>query len=147
MPNTHHTLCREVYWVRYVDWALTTPMLVFNLCLLAGVAGAHTLMAMTAGFIMMLSGLFSALGQDRTAQKWGWFAIALVAYLVVIGHVAIQGSRVVKVKGRRVVWLFSSLSIFALVLWIAYPSVSPHLIFSTRPTGLRHLALGGRTQN
>merc|ERR1711879_783168 len=45
VPDTHHDVCREVYWARYVDWSITTPLLLLDLCLLAGIDGAHTLMA------------------------------------------------------------------------------------------------------
>merc|ERR1712000_237002 len=34
VPDTHHDVCREVYWARYVDWSITTPLLLLDLCLL-----------------------------------------------------------------------------------------------------------------
>merc|ERR1711988_1978752 len=52
VPDTHHDVCREVYWARYVDWSITTPLLLLDLCLLAGIDGAHTLMAIVADLIM-----------------------------------------------------------------------------------------------
>jgi bacteriorhodopsin len=120
-PDTFHDVCRQVYWARYVDWALTTPLLVLNLCLLAGVDGAHTLMAIIANVIMVLSGLFASFGAERTAQKWGWFVIACLSYVFVIWHVGLHGSRMVKAKGARVSRLFASLAGTALVLWTVYP--------------------------
>lgn len=121
LPDTHHLVCREVYWARYIDWSLTTPLLLLDLCLLAGVDGAHTLMAIAADVIMILSGLFAAFGRKRTAQKWGWFAIACVSYLVVIWHVAVHGSATVRSRGEKVTRLFSGLASFTLILWTAYP--------------------------
>ncbi|KXX78136.1 Opsin-1 [Madurella mycetomatis] len=123
VPDTFHDVCRQVYWARYVDWALTTPLLVLNLCLLAGVDGAHTLMAMVADVIMVLSGLFASFGAERTAQKWGWFAISCVSYVFVIWHVGLHGSRMVKAKGTRASRLFASLAGSALILWTIYPIV------------------------
>jgi bacteriorhodopsin len=121
LPSTHHLECREVYWARYVDWSLTTPLLLLDLCLLAGVDGAHTFMAIVADLIMVLSGLFAAFGRERTAQKWGWYTIGCVAYLFVIWHVALHGSRMVRAKGNKVGKLFSSLAAFTLILWTVYP--------------------------
>jgi len=121
IPDTFHEVCRQVYWARYVDWALTTPLLLLELCLLAGIDGAHTLMAILANVIMLLSGLFSAMSHHGTAQKWGWFSIAVVSYLVVIWHVALHGSHMVRAKGSSVAKLFGSLALFLLVLWTAYP--------------------------
>ena len=48
VPDIPYTECRQIYWARYVDWALTTPLLLLDLCFLAGVDGAHTLMAVIA---------------------------------------------------------------------------------------------------
>lgn len=121
VPDTFHDVCRQVYWARYVDWALTTPLLLLNLCLLAGVDGAHTLMAIVANVIMNLAGLFAAFGKERTAQKWGWFVIACLAYVFTLWHVGLHGSRMVRTKGTRVSRLFAGLAGSALVLWTIYP--------------------------
>ena len=121
VPDTHHDVCRQVFWARYVDWSITTPLLLLDLCLLAGVDGAHTLMAVVADLIMILGGLFAAFGKEHTVQKWGWYAIACIAYLFVIWHVALHGSRMVVAKGDRVKKLFGSLAAFTLILWTIYP--------------------------
>lgn len=118
-----HEVCRQVYWARYVDWSLTTPLLLLDLCLLSGMDGAHTLMAILADVVMVLTGMFAAFGTTGTAQKWGWYAIACVAYAFIIWHVALHGSRMVTAKGSKVVKLFSSLGAFTLILWTAYPIV------------------------
>jgi bacteriorhodopsin len=118
-----HETCRQIYWARYVDWTLTTPLLLLDLCLLAGIDGAHTIMAIFADVIMVLTGLFATFGSAGAAQKWGWYAIACAAYVGVIWHVAVHGSRMVTAKGTKVVKLFSTLAAFTLVLWTAYPIV------------------------
>jgi len=123
LPSTHHRLCREVFPARYIDWAITTPLLLLDLSLLAGIDGAHTLMAIVADLIMIFAGLLSAYGDDQTAQKWGWFSIACISYLFVIWHVAVHGARTVRAKGSRVTTLFASLAGLTLVLWTAYPIV------------------------
>lgn len=121
IPDTHHEVCRQVFWARYVDWSITTPLLLLDLCLLAGIDGAHTLMAIVADLIMILTGLFAAFGKEHTVQRWGWYAIACIAYLFVIWHVALHGSRMVTAKGDRVKKLFGSLAAFTLILWTVYP--------------------------
>ena len=121
VPDTFHDVCREVYWARYVDMAFTTPLIILDLALLAGISGAHTVMAISADLIMVFSGLFAAFGRERTAQRWGWYAIACISYLFVIWHVALHGSRVVSARGNKVVKLFSALGLFTLVVWTAYP--------------------------
>ncbi|KAK4675181.1 Small subunit processome complex component [Podospora pseudoanserina] len=122
VPDVGYTECRQVFWGRYVDWAITTPLLLLDLSLLAGIDGAHTLMAVIADVIMVLSGLFASQGETAT-QRWGWYAIGCVSYLFVIWHVALHGARTVTAKGRGVTRLFSSLALFTFVLWTAYPIV------------------------
>jgi bacteriorhodopsin len=62
VPDTHHDVCRQVFWARYVDWAITTPILVLELGLLAGIDGAHTIFGIVANVIFVLASLFSAIG-------------------------------------------------------------------------------------
>lgn len=123
IPDTFHEECREVFWARYVDWAITTPLLLLDLCLLAGVDGGHTLMAIVADEIMVLTGLFAAFGNDHTAQKWGWYTIGCIAYLFVIWHVGLHGASQVKARGQGARRLFTGLAGFTLILWTIYPVV------------------------
>jgi bacteriorhodopsin len=120
VPDTHHIVCRSVYWARYVDWALTTPLLVADLALLAGLPGANTLMAIAGTEVMVWSGLFAAYGYG-TAQKWGWFTIGCVGFLAVVWHVGLQGGMAVKARGGQSTRLFSGLGGLTLVLWVLYP--------------------------
>lgn len=70
-PNLHEDIFREIYWARYVDWSLTTPLLLLDLAFLAGMNGADILVTIVADVIMVLTGLFAAYGKNDT-QKWGY---------------------------------------------------------------------------
>ena len=83
--------------------------------------GAHILMAIIADVIMILTGLFAAFGSEGTAQKWGWYAIACIAYLVVVWHLAIHGRATALAKGGKVGGFFASIAGFTFILWTAYP--------------------------
>ena len=61
---------RQIYWARYVDWSLTTPLLLLDLAFLAGLSGGDMVVAVVADLIMVLTGLFAAFGQSE-GQKWG----------------------------------------------------------------------------
>lgn len=121
IPDTHHDVCRQVFWGRYVGWSLTGPLLLADLCLLAGIDGAHTLLAVVANLITVLSGLFAAFGREHSVQKWGWYAIGCIAYLFVVWHLVVHGTKAVKSKGDKARKLFGSLAAFSLVLWTVYP--------------------------
>lgn len=122
LPATHHDVYRQVYWARYVDWAITTPLLLVDLMLLAGINGGVMFMAIVADLVMILTGLFAAYGQTST-QKWGWYAIACIAYLVIIWHVVVHGRVVAFAKGSNVGKFFAAISGYTFLLWTAYPIV------------------------
>lgn len=115
-------IIREVYWARYVDWSVTTPLLLLDLCLLAGLAGANILVALVADIIMILTGLFAAFTVEQ-GPKWGWYAMACIAYLVVVYQLAVNGRGVVKNKDAKTATFFSAIAGFTLVLWTVYPIV------------------------
>src|SRR5271163_1832983 len=64
VPATYRHVHREVYWVRYVDWLLTTPLLLIDLGLLAGLNGASLFSVIVADITMILCGLFAALSPN-----------------------------------------------------------------------------------
>lgn len=119
-PDITKVTYREVYWARYVDWSVTTPLLLLDLALLAGLSGANILVAIVADLIMILTGLFAALTVEE-GPKWGWYAMACLAYLVVIYQLAINGRGVVQNKDKKTATFFSAIAGFTLILWTVYP--------------------------
>lgn len=121
IPDTHHDIYRQVFYARYIDWAITTPLLLLDLGLLAGMNGAYILMAIAADLIMILTGLFAAFGSEGTPQKWGWYTIACIAYLVILWHLILHGRASAMQKGDTVAKFFSGIAGFTIVLWTIYP--------------------------
>lgn len=119
-PDTYDVIYREVYWARYVDWSLTTPLLLLDLCFLAGVNGASILVAVVADLIMILTGLFAAFQVDES-PKWGWYAMACIAYLVIIYQLAINGRQTAMQKDNKTATFFAAIGGFTLILWTVYP--------------------------
>jgi len=123
VPDTTHDIYREVYYARYIDWSITTPLLLLDLCLLAGMNGGSILIAIVADLIMILTGLFAAYGAEGTPQKWGWYAIACIAYLVVIWQLAYHGRGMAMNKGGKVGNFFAAIGGFTLIIWTVYPII------------------------
>lgn len=121
VPSTQHDIYRQVYWARYVDWTVTTPLLLLDLALLAGLPGANILIAIVADIIMVLTGLFASFGSEQNAQKWGWYAIACIAYLVVIWQLVVHGRHAATAKGGKVGNFFAAIGGFTLIIWTVYP--------------------------
>lgn len=122
LPDTEEIVYREVYWARYVDWSVTTPLLLLDLTLMAGLSGANILVAIIADIIMVLTGLFAAYG-DTDGQKWGWYAWACIAYLVIVYQVAVNGQSAAASKDGKTKAFFGAIAGFTFVLWTVYPII------------------------
>ncbi|KAI9858962.1 MAG: hypothetical protein M1824_003963 [Vezdaea acicularis] len=120
--DTYKDVYRQVFWARYIDWSVTTPLLLLDLALLAGLSGADILIAIVADLVMILTGLFAAFGREG-GQKWGYYAIACLAYLVIIYQLAVNGRRVVTSKDTKSAAFFGSIAGFTLIIWTIYPIV------------------------
>lgn len=123
VPDTQHDIYRQVYWGRYVDWAITTPLLLLDLALLAGMNGGSILITIVADLIMILTGLFAAFGAEGTPQKWGWYAIACIAYLVVIWQLVLYGRPAATARSGKVGNFFTAIGGFTLIIWTVYPII------------------------
>jgi bacteriorhodopsin len=121
VPDTEHEIYRQVYFARYIDWSVTTPLLLLDLALLAGMNGGSILIAVVADLIMVLTGLFAAFGSEGTSQKWGWYAIACIAYLVIIWQLVLNGRATVQSKGGKVANFYAAIGGFTLIIWTVYP--------------------------
>ncbi|KAI1182279.1 hypothetical protein F5B17DRAFT_444375 [Nemania serpens] len=113
---------RQIFWVRYIDWSLTTPLLLLDLSLIAGINGASILVIVFTDVVMILCGLFAALSRD-TAQGWGWYAFACLAYLNIVYQIGFKGRHAVTTKDTKTRAFFGAISLFTLLLWALYPII------------------------
>jgi bacteriorhodopsin len=113
----------EIYWARYADWLLTTPLLLLDLALLAG-ADRNTISTLVGlDVFMIVTGLVGALAREGQVFRIVWWAIStgalLVLLYVLLGSLSEQASR----QGGEVGALFTRLRNLILVLWSAYPVI------------------------
>ena len=106
-------------WARYVDWALTTPLILLDLAFVAGLDGSNILVALFANWAMVFTGWFFAFAH-REGPRWGWYALSCVAYLVVVHQLVIPGRQAVLNKDRRIVNIFASIGGYELIVWALY---------------------------
>ena len=110
------TLDRQIFYARYVDWSVTTPLLLLDLCLLAGTPGIDIIALIFADLGMILTGLFASL-ENSTKYSWGWYAIANFFYLYIIYGLVFNGRTSASVRGQKVAKLYDSVAGFTLILW------------------------------
>lgn len=111
---------------RYVDWVVTTPLLLVSLLAVGLPANKSkkrfSLMAGVIGLdvYMILTGVFATL----TTDKWPWYvfscvALVLIAYML---YVVVFGETKA-VAGKKVTNVYQNLALYLSVLWLAYPIV------------------------
>ncbi|OAX81063.1 hypothetical protein ACJ72_04594 [Emergomyces africanus] len=122
VPDTVQDIYREVYWVRYVNWALTCPLILIILVLLSGMNGASLLVSVAANLVMVVTAAISAYG-GPSGRKWAWYTISCLAYLTIAYQIGYNGHRSVASKDNKTKTLFGSLSSFTLVILLVYPII------------------------
>eukprot|EP00127_Corallochytrium_limacisporum_P001708 Clim_evm45s77 gene=Clim_evmTU45s77 len=112
---------RKFLYARYIDWSITTPLLLADLCLLAGVHWNETIFLIGADVLMIVSGVVGALIDGN--QKWAFFIYSCVFFGLIV--VSLFGGMTAKAErfGAEVRDKFSQLSLLTVALWTAYPIV------------------------
>jgi bacteriorhodopsin len=120
VPTTHTDYSRQILWLRYVNWALSTPLVLINLTLLSGLPGANLLIAVVANFIMLATGLLGSFaGHGR--ERWVWLTLTCLSYLVVVHHVGFNGQRAARGKDAQTRKFFGSVAGSAIVALALFP--------------------------
>lgn len=109
---------RQVSYVRYIDWFVTTPLLLAELLLTSGMPTNLILSAIFADIVMVVTGLVGAL--VATSYKWGYYAIGNFAMFYIFWHI-FSGLKYAARIDKKVTFAYSLLSIWLVGLWIGYP--------------------------
>ncbi len=123
---------RVIYYARYIDWALTTPLLLIGLMTVAlprltSAAEARDRNAVVGGvigadLIMIVTGAIAALSVDETV-KYVWYAVGCIAFLVVLYAIFVPVRNSARERGPEIAALYDRLLAVLTVLWFTYPIV------------------------
>jgi bacteriorhodopsin len=108
---------RQVYYVRYIYWALAWPLIITANLLLSGVSWATIFFAIALQEIWVVSWLCGAL--VATSYKWGFFAFGLFAYFVLAYVMMVWG--VEHARRIRTSKEYTMLAGTLVVAWMAFP--------------------------
>jgi len=120
--ETAPNLQREVFFARFVDWGLSTPLLLMDLMFLAGMSVLDIILVVVADEIMVLTGLFAAL-IPASDYKWGFYGFSCLAYIYIVFKLVMVGRRAAVVRGTKVSKVFNGIALFVLIVWTLYPIV------------------------
>ncbi|KAI4183702.1 MAG: hypothetical protein LQ346_006253 [Caloplaca aetnensis] len=110
---------REIFYVRYIDWTITTPLLLLDLLLTAGLPWPTILYTILIDEIMIVTGLVGALVQS--SYKWGYFAFGCAAFLWVAFTVVVSARRYASVLGSDISRTYTICGAWTIFLWFLYP--------------------------
>lgn len=122
---------REEFFARYVDWFVTTPLLIGGLLMIglpprtgSGEAGRErsglVYGVIGADMFMIATGLFAGLTKSNSV-KYGFYAISCVAFLIVLAVLWGPVRRAAQAQGGWTEALYTRLASILSVLWCIYP--------------------------
>lgn len=112
---------RRVWYVRYIDWMITTPLLLAELLLGAGSPMTIILSSVFADEVMIITGLLGSL--VPVPSRWVFYAFGCVAMLWVFWNIVSGVSSAEKMGGATARRHYTILSTYLVILWILYPIV------------------------
>ena len=107
------------FTVRYIDWFITTPLLLTDLLLTAGMPWPSVLYIILVDWIMIVTGLAGAL--VRTSYKWGYFTFGCVALGYILYVLAWEARKHANAMGKDIGRTFLMCGSLTAVLWTLYP--------------------------
>jgi sensory rhodopsin len=112
---------RTVFAPRYIDWILTTPLLLLFVGMLAGSDRRELAVTVFVNTVVMVAGFAAALipGPGRFLA----FGLATVAYIALLYLLTVSMTRTAKQRPEKVSSLFGSLRNLTVILWTVYPVV------------------------
>jgi halorhodopsin len=121
MPSGHALAGEAVLtmWGRYLTWALSTPMILLALGLLAGSNLTKLFTAIVMDIGMCITGLAAALTTSSYALRWFWYLISCAFFVAVLYVLLVEWPEDAEVAGTTEI--FSTLKTLTVVLWFGYP--------------------------
>jgi len=110
---------REIFYVRYIDWFVTTPLLLMDLLLTAGLPWPTIVWTIFLDWVMIITGLVGAL--VRTRYKWGFYAFGCAAMFAIFYNIAWEGRRHAKRLGSDIYRTYLICGVWTLLIWLCYP--------------------------
>jgi len=110
---------REIFYVRYIDWFVTTPLLLLDILLTAGLPWPTILYTLLMDEIMVITGLVGAL--VASSYKWGYFVFAMVALFFIAFNVCYVGLRHARALSQTIGKTYMICAVWTIALWFIYP--------------------------
>jgi halorhodopsin len=123
MPAGHPLAGEEVLsqWGRYLTWALSTPMILLALGLLADVDRGSLFTVIAADIGMCVTGLAAAMTTSSLLFRWAFYLVSCAFFAVVLYALLVEWPAAASEAGTDEI--FGTLRVLTVVLWLGYPIV------------------------
>jgi len=123
MPAGHPLAGEEVLsqWGRYLTWALSTPMILLALGLLADVDRASLFTVVAADVGMCVTGLAAAMTTSSVLFRWAFYGVSCAFFVVVLYALLTEWTAAAEDAGTAEI--FQTLRVLTVVLWLGYPII------------------------
>ncbi|KAF8587927.1 family A G protein-coupled receptor-like protein [Ramaria rubella] len=110
---------RAVWYVRYIDWTITTPLLLLELLLGTGMPLSDIVTIIFMDLTMVVSGLVGAL--IHSEYKWGFYVFWLAALSYITVGLFLQAPKAASLIGADARGPYLRGAAFLTFLWFLYP--------------------------
>lgn len=110
---------RSIWYARYIDWTITTPLLLLELLLVSGMPLSNIFLTVFWDLVMIETGLIGALVESQ--YKWGFFVFGCVAMFLVFYDLIIIGWSSAKKLDASLGRTYITGTGILLILWTLYP--------------------------
>lgn len=110
---------RQIFYVRYIDWFVTTPLLLLDLLLTCGLPTPTIVYTILMNEVMVVTGLVGAL--VKSSYKWGYFTFGCVAFFFVAYTVVFEGRAHARSLGNDIAKVYTICGVWTIGLWCLYP--------------------------
>ena len=121
---------RQVFWIRYVTWFTTTPLLLNQIARLVHAPQSAKLSLILADLFMIATGGVAEL--SPMPQRAVWYAVSSVAFVFILSVLVVDLGRAARRLPEDVQRLYRALLVVNVVTWVAYP-----VFWAFGPPGLR----------
>ncbi len=133
---------RQIFYVRYIDWFITDPLIIAQILLIAGLPTPTILYTLVMTEVVVVTDLVGALVKssykwgkclelqicqhlegDANSSRTGFFTFGEVAFCFVAFAILFDGRAYARILGADVLRTFNILAAWTLVLWTVYPII------------------------
>lgn len=110
---------RSIWYARYIDWTITTPLLLLELAFTTGLPLSQIFILIFFDILMIITGLIGAL--VPSIYKWGFFAFGCAALVVIWYMLLVPGRASAARLGSDFNKTYLTSTVILSTLWLLYP--------------------------